>query len=76
MKQKIQKVVEKLVNQLIIELKKEHNIKKIQTELSDPIVQYTFSRFYPYILGTSIIFFLIFILAILIFILTLKIYKN
>ena len=76
MKQKIQKVVEKLVNQLIIELKKEHNIAKIQTELLDPIVQYTFSRLYPYILGTSIIFFLIFILAILIFILTLKIYKN
>ena len=52
------------------------NIERFQVELLEPIVQYTFSRLYPYILGTSIIFFLIFILAILIFILTLKIYKN
>ena len=69
-------MVSQLVNQLILEANKKKNIERFQVELLEPIVQYTFSRLYPYILGTSIIFFLIFILAILIFILTLKIYKN
>ena len=76
MKKKIQNLVSQLVNQLILEANKKKNIERFQVELLEPIVQYTFSRLYPYILGTSIIFFLIFILAILIFILTLKIYKN
>lgn len=75
-KNKISELVIRIVNQIIIEVKKPHNLDKIQLELLDPIVQYTFSRLYPYILATSVIFFTIFILAILIFVYILRLSKS
>ena len=69
-KNKISDLVFQLVTQMIEEVKKPHNLDKIQLELLDPIVQYTFSRLYPYILATSVIFFTIFILVIYLFLST------
>ena len=51
--------------------------KKIHNNLIDPLIYYCFKRIYPYLLVTSIIFILTFILAILILILLIKyLYKN
>ena len=60
------KIVEELTQYCINEFKKEENLNKMKVFLIDPLIEYTFKLLYPYILITSIIFFLTFILAIVI----------
>jgi hypothetical protein len=60
--------LEKILN----EVKKEENMNKIQQDLMDPLIQYTYKRIYPYFLITIVIFLLTFILALLIFIILVK----
>ena len=62
----IEKLTTDILNKFIIEIKKKENLSKIQNNVIDPLIHYTFSQLYPYILGTSIIFILIFILTLLI----------
>jgi hypothetical protein len=56
----------------IEEIKKEENVDKIKDRVINPLIEYTFHRLYPYILVTSIIFFLTFILAVTILYLIIK----
>jgi len=66
-----------ILDKIIIELKKDQNMKKIQINLIDPLIYYSFNRIYPYFIVTAIIFILTFILAILIlFFLIIIIYKK
>ena len=70
-------VTSKLLEKIIIEIKREENMNKIQSEIMDPLIYYTYRRIYPYFLITIIIFLLTFILALLIFIILVKkILKN
>ena len=69
----INKLSEDLISNLLIEIKKNNNIEKLQIGLINPLLQYSFSKLYPYILVTSIIFFLIFIVGIIILFLLIKI---
>lgn len=62
-----------LITKIIEECNKPDNFEKIKNNLIDPLIYYTFRRLYPYILTTSIIFFLTFILSIAIFILIIKV---
>jgi hypothetical protein len=66
------KIVEELTQYFLLEVKKEENINKMKVFVIDPLIEYTFKRLYPYILITSVIFFLTFILAIIILFLILK----
>ena len=66
------KIVEELTQYCINEFKKEKNLNKMKVFVIDPLIEYTFKRLYPYILITSIIFFLTFILAIVILFLIIK----
>lgn len=61
------------LNNLLQELKKNNNMEKIQIGVIEPLLQYSFSKLYPYILITSIIFFLIFIVGLVILFLLIKI---
>ena len=61
------------LNNLLIELRKNNNMEKIQIGVIEPLLQYSFSKLYPYILITSIIFFLIFIVGLVILFLLIKI---
>lgn len=54
------------------EIKKEENVEKIKENVINPLIDYTFHRLYPYILVTSVIFFLTFILAVIILYLIIK----
>jgi hypothetical protein len=65
-------IVTEILNKLLIEFKKEQNMSRIQQEIVDPIIHYSFKRMYPYILVTLILFCLTFILALLILLLLLK----
>jgi hypothetical protein len=69
----INKLSEDLISNLLIEIRRNNNIEKIQIGLINPLLQYSFTKLYPYILVTSIIFFLIFIVGIIILFLLIKI---
>ena len=66
------KIVDELTQYTLNVFKKEENLNKMKVFVIDPLIEYTFKRLYPYILITSIIFFLTFILAIVILFLILK----
>jgi hypothetical protein len=57
-----------LLEKCIIEIKKKDNMEKIQGNLMDPLIDYIIGRLYPYIMVSSIIFFLILLFLILVFI--------
>ena len=66
------KIVDELTQYTLNEFKKEENLNKMKVFVIDPLIEYTFKRLYPYILITSVIFFVTFILAIVILFLILK----
>jgi hypothetical protein len=73
----VKELTSKLLEKVILEIKKEENMTKIQSDIMDPLIYYTYKRIYPYFLITIIIFLLTFILALLIFIILVKkILKN
>lgn len=66
-------MLEKIINQV----RKEENMKKIEQNLVDPLIKYTFKKLFPYILISGIVFLLTFLLALLILLLLLKqLYKT
>ena len=67
------KLTNELIDKIIMEIKKPENISKIHINIIDPLIHYTFEKLYPYILISSIIFFLIFIFAFCIFIILIRI---
>lgn len=72
----INRITKDLFYYIIEELNKNNNIEKIQLNIIQPLLQFTFSKLYPYILVTSIIFFLIFIIGIIVLILLIKLVTN
>jgi len=68
----VKKLTNQLLDKFILEIKQPKNMKKIHVNIIDPLVEYMFGRLYPYILVTTIIFFLTFLLALSIFFLMIK----
>ncbi len=68
----LSKIGGELSEYFIKEIKKEENVKTLKDNVVNPLIDYTFHRLYPYILVTSIIFFLTFILAVIILYLIIK----
>jgi uncharacterized membrane protein len=60
--------IEKFTN----EIKKEENMDKLKHNVIDPLIQYCYSRLYPYFLCITILFLLIFLMALFIFIILLR----
>ena len=63
----IKQITIDILNKFIIEIKKDENMQKIKENICDPAIDYIFQSLYPYLVVTSIIFILTFILAIAIF---------
>tara|TARA_B100000315_G_C14010597_1_gene334321 strand:+ start:241 stop:468 length:228 start_codon:yes stop_codon:yes gene_type:complete len=61
-----------ILDKFINEIKKEENMDKIKENVLSPMVEYIFKRLYPYIVVTSIIFILTFVLAVAIFYMVFK----
>ena len=73
----IKDIFNDIIDKFVLELNKKENISKIEKSLVDPLIKYSFSKIYPYILTISIIFLLTFLLAILILLLQLiQLSKN
>ena len=68
----IKKLTNELLDKFIFELKKPENINKVQINIVDPVIDYTFHKLYPYILITTILFFLTFLLALSILFIIIK----
>jgi len=56
--------INEILDVFITEISKEETKKKISTYLIEPSMSYVFDRLYPYIMITSIIFILLFLMAI------------
>jgi membrane-bound ClpP family serine protease len=56
--------INEILDVFITEVSKEETKKKISTYLIEPSMSYVFDRLYPYIMITSIIFILLFLMAI------------
>jgi uncharacterized membrane protein len=63
-----QSIGNELLEKIIIEIKKDDNMKKIQNNITDPLIDYIIGRLYPYILVSCTIFILILLFLILVFI--------
>jgi len=61
-----------LIEKVIVEVNKKNNKEKIEREIIDPLIYYTFKRLYPYIVLSASIFLLTFIFCILILVLLIK----
>ena len=68
----VQKIVSEIVEKFCLEVQKPENKNTFQIHVLDPIIQYALGRLYPYILVTSIVFFLTFVLAVAILFLLLN----
>ena len=68
----VQTLVQEIVSKIAIEVQKPENKNVFQMHVLDPIIQYALGRIYPYIIATSIVFFVTFILAVSILYLLLK----
>jgi len=60
----ISKITKAILDKLKTEVQREDNKAIFQAHVLDPIIHHALRRLYPYILVTSIIFFLTFILAV------------
>ena len=68
----IKKITNEILCKFINEIKQKENMNRIQINIIDPLIDYTFSRLYPYLIVISVIFFLTFLLALSIFFLIIK----
>ena len=68
----LDKLVDDILNILLCKIKNEKYSDKLNAMIIDPMIMHILDKFYPYILTSSIIFLLIFILIICIFYLSLR----
>ena len=60
----IERIVTELVEKFSNEIQKSKNRNLFQVHVLDPIIQHAFSRLFPYIIITSVVFLLTFVLAV------------
>jgi len=72
----VSKFTKEILDKIIEEVSKAENISKIESNVVEPLIMYTFKRLYPYLLMSSIIFILTFLVALLILLLLIKQIKT
>lgn len=63
MSTKIKLICLEIIEKCVQEVREEHNMNKIKSEILDPCVGYILKKLYPYIMATCIIFVLIFLMS-------------
>jgi len=61
-----------IIDNILIEVKKDENMSKIRDNIIDPIIHYSIDRIYPYIIITGALFILTLLVAIIILIILIK----
>ena len=72
----ISKISKAILDKLKSEVQREDNKAIFTAHVLDPIIHHAVRRLYPYILVTSIIFFLTFVLAVAILFLVIQTHSN
>lgn len=62
----ISSITNDILDKILLEFARNDNINKIERNLVEPLIKYTFKRLYPYILISSVISTLTLILALII----------
>jgi hypothetical protein len=68
----ISKFTKEILDKILEEVSKPKNMSKIEMNIVEPLIMYTFKRLYPYLLMSSVIFILTFLVALLILLLLIK----
>ena len=70
--------VDKIINKLLTDLKDELNKKVnrciIENEILEPLIENILTKIYPYLIGLSLLYLIMFISIMMIFVLNIKIY--
>ena len=66
-------VVSKILESMKLEIKKEENVQIINNDIIKPIVEKVIDDIYPYFIGASLIFMMMFVFIFVILLLNLKI---
>lgn len=72
LRRRMEALVQDIVKRFTDEAQKSENKDILRVHVLDPIIEYTFGRLYPYIIVTSIIFFLTFVIATVVLIVVLR----
>lgn len=65
-----------ILDKIIIELSNHENMTKIENQVIEPLLLYTLKRLSPYLLISSVVFILTFLLALLILLLLIRQIKT
>ena len=68
----ISKFTKEILDKILEEVSKPKNMSKIEMNIVEPLIMYTYKRLYPYLLMSSVIFILTFLVALLILLLLIK----
>lgn len=68
----VRDIIRDIITHTLEEIKEPENMTRVQIEILDPIITYAFGQLYPFIIATSLLFFLTFIIAVTILIFVLK----
>lgn len=68
----VSNLTKQVIDNILIEVKKDENMSKIRTNIIDPIIHYSIERIYPYIIITGALFILTLLVAIIILIIVIK----
>jgi hypothetical protein len=68
----VSNLTRQVIDNILIEVKKEENMSKIRANIIDPIIHYSIERIYPYIIITGALFILTLLVAIIILIILIK----
>ena len=68
----VNKISLELIEKFLQEVRKPEHLQIFEMHILQPIIRHTFEQLYPYILVTSIVFFLTFIMAVAILFLVIR----
>ena len=70
----VKRVINKLLTELKDELNKKENKCIIENDILEPIIENVLTKIYPYIIGLSLLYLIMFISIMMIFVLNIKSY--
>lgn len=70
----VQKIVNKILSELKNELNKKENKCIIENDILEPLIENVLTKIYPYIIGLSLLYLIMFFCIMMIFVLNIKIY--
>lgn len=70
----VNKIVNKILSDLKNELNKKENKCIIENDILEPLIENVLTKIYPYIIGLSLLYLIMFICIMMIFVLNIKIY--